>query len=51
MKENVRNVNGKQENMRLKISSGAGRPIKEKKITAKRYSDKKIHTICVYRIY
>ena len=32
-----------------KIGSGTERLIEERKITAKKYSDNKIHTICVYR--
>ena len=32
-----------------KISSGTERLIEERKITAKKYSDNKIHTLCLYR--
>ena len=32
-----------------KMSSGEETLIEERKITAKKYSDDKIHTICVYR--
>ena len=32
-----------------KMSSRAERLTKERKITAKKYSDNKIHTLCLYR--